>query len=82
MSEDGVAAILRRLDAIDRRLNSIEADHMEDMTALGVRLDLMTAAHDRCSSHCWVRNESQIRDAIKTASSGPLKDGTWPPLIR
>ena len=58
MSEDGVLAILRRLDAMER-------EHGEDMAALGARIDVLTEAHKRCAGHCWVANQEQIKEALK-----------------
>jgi hypothetical protein len=56
MSDDGVAAILRRLDAMER-------ERAEDMVAIGARIDILTEAHKRCVARCWVGSQEQIRKA-------------------
>jgi hypothetical protein len=65
MSDDGVAAILRRLDDMER-------EHSEDMAALGARLDVLTEAHKKCASHCWVGTQEQIKEALRRSSSALL----------
>jgi hypothetical protein len=65
MSDDGVFAILSRLDAMER-------DHREDMAALGARIDVLTEAHKRCASHCWVGTQEQIKAALRKSSAALL----------
>ena len=61
MSDDGVAAILRRLDVMER-------EHGEDMAALGSRLDVLTEAHRKCAGHCWVGSQEQIKAALRRSA--------------
>lgn len=65
MSDDGVAAILRRLDAM-------ELAHAEEMQAMGARIDVLTEAHRACAGHCWVANQEQIKAALRKSSAALL----------
>ena len=73
MSDDGVLAILRRLDAMER-------EHVEEMQALGTRIDLLTEAHRKCAGHCWVGSQEQIKAALrKSAEMLAIPEGETKP---
>jgi hypothetical protein len=82
MSDDGVASILRRIDAMDRehrrQFSIMEMEREADMTALSARIDILTEAHRNCSRRCWVANDEQLRAALKASSTNlqAIKDET------
>ena len=60
MSENGVAAIMAKLETMER-------EHRMDIAALNGKIDMLTEAHKKCASHCWVGNQDQIMEKLRSA---------------
>jgi hypothetical protein len=82
VSDDGVASILRRLDAMDsehrRQFAIMEMEREADTAALSARIDILTEAHRNCSRRCWVGDQEQLSAALKSSSANlaAIKDET------
>ena len=64
MSDPDASAIMRKLEDIQRRLDSIDVEHAADMESLRANMRVLTEAHRSCKANCHVGNEDQIRTAI------------------
>jgi hypothetical protein len=69
MSADDIGAILRKLDDLDRRLDSIDREHAEDMESLRANLRVISESHQRCTFRCEVANQELILAALKSSST-------------
>lgn len=64
MSDDGVAAILRRLDDMERSQKQDLVEMAERMAALEQRVAVIPEIFEKCKSHCLVGNEDQLRTVM------------------
>jgi hypothetical protein len=66
VSDDGVASILRKLEALEHKLTCMDLVHSEDMAAIGARINVLTEAAEALRRHhYWVGNAEQIQSAIR-----------------